>query len=39
MAYKKEKENYIKEVSEIWKSKLNLEVYQALINYRVKITD
>ena len=38
-AYKKEKENYIKEVSEIWKSKLNLEVYQALINYRVKITD
>lgn len=37
--YKIEKERYIKEVAEIWKDEINENVYQALINYKVEITD
>lgn len=37
--YKIAKENYVKEVAEIWKDKISVKVYEALINYQVKITD
>lgn len=39
LAYKKEKECYIKEVAEKWKGLISEDVYNALINYEVKITD
>jgi len=38
-AYKTEKENYVKEIAELWKDKIDSRVYEALINYTVNITD
>jgi len=38
-AYKTAKEAYIKEVADRWKDKITKEVYQALLNYQVEITD
>lgn len=38
-AYKIAKETYIKEVAELWKPLIKPEVYHALINYKVEITD
>jgi len=38
-AYKNAKETYIKEVAELWKDKIGMRVYEALINYTVEITD
>ena len=38
-AYKTAKEQYIKEVAEKWKGKIDKRVYKALINYKVEITD
>ena len=38
-AYKIEKELRIKELAEKYKSVLNENVYQALINYKIEITD
>lgn len=37
--HKKAKEKYMKEVAEIWKSKIDPRVYEALYNYQVEITD
>lgn len=37
--YKNTKEEYIKEVVEIWKYKITHNVYQALKNYLIEITD
>lgn len=37
--YKIQKEIYIREVAEIWKDKIPNNVYQALMNYNVEITD
>lgn len=37
--YKNTKEEYIKEVAEIWKYKITHNVYQALKNYLIEITD
>lgn len=39
LAYKKEKERYIKEVADKWKHQLEPKVYEALYNYKVEITD
>jgi len=39
LAYKKAKESYIKVVADNWKQDIDFRVYQALINYRVEITD
>ena len=38
-AYKKAKEEYIKEVAEEYKDKIPYRLYDALINYEVEITD
>lgn len=38
-AYKEAKENYIKEVANKWRGKITEQVYQAMYNYRVEITD
>ena len=38
-AYKKAKEQYIKEVADKWKDKLEPYVYEAMYNYKVEITD
>lgn len=38
-AYKIAKEEWIKEVAEKWKPQLALQTYEALINYKVEITD
>lgn len=38
-AYKEVKELCIKEVAEKWKDKIDLRVYQAMMNYEVNITD
>ena len=38
-AYKEVKENYIKEVADEWKDKINPKVYEAMYNYQVEITD
>lgn len=38
-AYKKAKEDWIKEVANKWKDKLKPNVYEALMNYQVEITD
>lgn len=38
-AYKKAKEEWIKEVANKWKDKLKPNVYEALMNYQVEITD
>lgn len=37
--YKVEKEIYIKQTAEKWKGKITDQVYQALLNYKVEITD
>lgn len=37
--YKTAKEKYIKEVTEKWKEQITEQTYQALINYKVEITD
>ena len=37
--YKITKENYIKEVAEIWKNKIPNKVYLVMLNYIVEITD
>jgi hypothetical protein len=37
--YKQEKENYLNELAYIWKNKISEKVYQALIDYKVEITD
>ena len=39
LAYKKEKEAYIKERTEFWKDKMDSKAYTALMNYTVGITD
>lgn len=38
-AYKQAKEDYIKEVAEKWKDQIDPRVYEALMKYRVEITD
>ncbi len=38
-AYKTAKESYIKEKANKWKDKIKPQVYNALINYKVEITD
>ena len=38
-AYKQAKEAYIKEVANKWKDKIDPKVYDALIKYKVEITD
>ena len=38
-AYKVAKEEYIKEIADKWKDKINPKVYEALYNYQVEITD
>ena len=38
-AYKKAKEAWIKELANKWKDKLKPNVYEALMNYQVEITD
>ena len=38
-AYKITKESYIKEIAEKYKDKIKPQVYNALINYKVEITD
>ena len=38
-AYKKAKENYLKELANKWKDKIDDRAYNALMNYQVEITD
>ena len=38
-AYKKAKENYLKELANKWKGKIDPRAYEALMNYEVEITD
>jgi len=38
-AYKKAKENYIKETANKYKDVIDIRVYNALMNYEVEITD
>ena len=38
-AYKQVKESYIKEVAEKWKDQIDPRVYEALMNWKVEITD
>lgn len=38
-AYKTAKEEYIKERTEFWKDKIDPRAYEALMNYKVEITD
>lgn len=38
-AYKKAKEDYIKEVATDWKDEIDPRVYEVLMNYQVEITD
>ena len=38
-AYKTEKEKYIKEVADKWKNLISDQVYKAMYNYKVEITD
>lgn len=39
LAYKKAKEAYIKEVAEKWKGKIDDKVYEALLEWKIEITD
>lgn len=39
LAYKKVKEARIREVAEKWKSEIDEKVYQALVNWKIEITD
>jgi hypothetical protein len=38
-SYKIAKENYIREVADFWKDKISNKTYEALINYKIEITD
>ena len=38
-AYKQAKENYLKELANKWKDKIDARAYNALMNYQVEITD
>ena len=38
-AYKKAKENYLKELANKWKDQIDEKAYNALMNYQVEITD
>lgn len=38
-AYKEKKEEWIKEVANKWKDKIEYRVYEAMCNYKVEITD
>jgi hypothetical protein len=38
-AYKVAKKIYIKELAEFWRDKISTRAYQALINYKIEITD
>ena len=38
-AYKEAKESFVKEQAEKWKGKIDIRVYNALMNYEVNITD
>ena len=38
-AYKQAKENYLKELANKWKDKIDDRAYNALMNYQVEITD
>ena len=38
-AYKTAKESFVKEVAEKWKGQIDPRAYEALMNYRVEITD
>lgn len=38
-AFKTEKEAYIKEVADKWKGQITKQVYQAMYNYKIEITD
>jgi hypothetical protein len=37
--YKQAKEEYIKEVAETWKNKIDVRVYASLINWTIEVTD
>ena len=39
LAYKSDKEAYLKELANKWKGKIDPRVYEALIKYEVKVTD
>lgn len=39
LVYKKTKEIYIKEIAEKWKDKIDIRVYEAMLNYEVSIKD
>lgn len=39
LAYKVSKEDYVREVAEIWKGKIGDKVYQAMLQYEVSIDD
>lgn len=38
-AYKQAKESYVKEVAEKWKGKIDDKAYQALLQWKIEITD
>lgn len=38
-AYKQAKEDYIKQVADKWRNKIDPRVYEALVNYQIEITD
>jgi len=39
LAYKKAKEAYVKSLANKWKDQIDPRVYNALMNYKVEITD
>ena len=39
MVYRENKKQYICEMANIWKNKLDTNVYNALINYNVEVED